>query len=91
MLYKDMPEMIVETKEAITISRDGIKIENNSKLKGDVIDDLVYNLCLNESQKIKDAIFWIIWELTAEARIFPSSIQALYEAKNRLYIYSCRF
>lgn len=83
MFYKDIQEMIEKAKEAVEVSRQGVRIENQTKLRAKTIDQLVYNLCLNQDQAVKDVCFWMIWELAAEMGIFPSSIQALYQAKGK--------
>ncbi|MBN3038592.1 MAG: class II fructose-bisphosphate aldolase [Candidatus Omnitrophica bacterium] len=82
MLYKDVNELKENTRSAIKISKEGVLVEDRAKVKK-IIDDLVYNLCLNQSQEIKDSCFWVIWELAAELEVLPSSIQGLYEAKGQ--------
>jgi fructose/tagatose bisphosphate aldolase len=83
MLYQDGKDLLQKTKQAIHISSDGIRVEDEAKIKAGVIDQLVYNLCLNEDQAVRDACYWIIWELAAELGIFSSSINELYQAKGR--------
>ena len=83
MLYKNVKDLIERTKTAIHISRDGIRLEDKAKLRAKVIDELVYNLCLNQNQAIKEGCYWVIWELANELGIYPSSIQGLYEAKGK--------
>lgn len=83
MLYKDSRDLVEKTKQAIHISSDGIRVEEKAKVKASIIDQLVYNLCLNENQAVKDACYWIIWELAAELGIFSSSINELYQAKGQ--------
>ncbi len=83
MLYKDVKELIEKTKSAIRVSSEGVAIEDKVKVKAKIIDELVYNLCLNENQAVKDSCAWIIREVAGELGIYPSSIQALYEAKGK--------
>jgi fructose/tagatose bisphosphate aldolase len=83
MLYKDNKDLATQTKSAINISSAGVKVENKAQLQGKTIDELVYNLCLNESQELKDACYWIIWEVARELGIYPCSIQELYDAKGK--------
>jgi len=72
-----------KTKDVLKLSREGVRLEDKVKLRAKTIDELVYNLCLNESGAVKDIVFWIIWELAGELGIYPSSIQGLYEAKGQ--------
>jgi fructose/tagatose bisphosphate aldolase len=83
MFYKDIKDLIEKTKEAINISSDGVSVKDKDKARGKVIDELVYNLCLNQSQAVKDSCRWVIWELAGELGIYSASIQGLYEAKGR--------
>jgi len=83
VLYKDLKSLIDETKEVITISSEGVKVKDEAKLKGEIIDKLVYNLCLNEDEAVKNSCAWVIWEVAAELGINSSSIQELYAAKGR--------
>jgi len=83
MLYKDLQDLPGKTKGVITVSTEGVKIEDGAKFKAQVIDELVYNLCLNENQAVKDSCAWIIREAAAQLGIHSCSIQGLYEAKGR--------
>lgn len=83
MLYKDVKELLAKINDAIRISTDGVKVEDEAKVKAKTIDELVYNLCLNESDAVKDSCCWIIWELAGELEIYPSSIQGLYQARGK--------
>ena len=83
MLYRDVTDLLGKTKDTVRVSAEGVRLEDKAKLKAKTIDELVYNLCLNESRAVKDIVFWIIWELAGELGIYPSSIQELYEAKGK--------
>lgn len=83
MFYQDIKDLVEKTKSAIRISSDGISVEDKARVKAKVIDELVYNLCLNQNQEIKNSCYWIIWELAAALGIYPASIQGLYEAKGK--------
>ncbi len=83
MLYKDVQDLLEKTRNALKISAQQLQIEDLAQLKAATIDELVYNLCLNASQTVKDACRWIIWEAAAALQIYPSSIQELYAAKGK--------
>lgn len=83
MLYKDIKDLVEKTKGAIRVSAEGIRIEDKAKVKARIIDELVYNLCLHQSQAVKDVCFWVIWEAANELGIYPSSMQELYQAKGK--------
>ena len=75
--------MLAKTKDTIKVSGEGVKIEDEARFKARTIDELVYNLCLNESDAVKKSCYWIIWELAGELEIYPSSIQELYQARGK--------
>lgn len=81
-LCKDLKELLSKTKSAFRVSKESILIEDKQSVRR-TIDLLVYNLCLNPSDEIRESCYWLIWELGSELGVFPSSIQALYEAKGR--------
>ena len=83
MLYKDVKDLLEKTRSTIGVSGDGVRLEDQAKLKAKLIDELVYNLCLNEDQAVRDSCCWIIWEVAGELGIYLSSIQRLYEAKGK--------
>lgn len=83
MLYKDVQDVMEKTKETLLVSVEGVKVVDKAKLKARVIDELVYNLCLNENPAVKNVCAWIIWEAAAELGIYSSAIQGLYEARGK--------
>lgn len=83
MLYENMKELVERTKGVIAITPEGINLENITKLKESLIDELVYNLCLNKDEEVRKSCAWIIWEAAAELGIYSASIEGLYQAKGR--------
>ena len=81
MFYKDVKDLLEKTKGIIKVTPEGVKVEDRASFKARTIDELVYNLCLNESEAVKDACRWIVWQAAADLGIYASSIQGLYEAR----------
>ncbi|MFC1631883.1 class II fructose-bisphosphate aldolase [Candidatus Omnitrophota bacterium] len=82
-MYKDIEDLLEQARGVISISAQGVKVEDKSKLRAKVIDELVYNLCLNQNQAVKDSCQWMIWEAAADLGIHSASIQGLYQAKGQ--------
>lgn len=80
MIYKDVKDLLENIRGAFSLSHGVLAVEDKIKAKK-CIDDLVYNLCLNDQPAIKGSCAWIIWEGAQELGAYPSSIQGLYEAK----------
>lgn len=83
MLYKDVQDLMEKAKGTLAVSAKGVQVEDKTKLKARVIDELVYNLCLNESPAVRNVCAWVIWEAAAELGIYSSSIQGLYAARGK--------
>jgi fructose/tagatose bisphosphate aldolase len=83
LVYKDVKDLLAKTEGTIKISSTGAEVEDKTRLKAKLIDELVYNLCLNETEAVRNSCYWIIWEAAAELGIYPSSIQELYQAKGK--------
>lgn len=83
MLYKDAQDVMEKTRGTLTISAKGVTVADKAELEATVIDELVYNLCLNESPAVRNVCAWVIWAAAAELGIYSSSIQGLYEARGK--------
>ncbi len=81
MIFKDAQELF-KNLEAIIVEAQDIRIRDKELLKKDM-DLLVENIVLSSNSEIRSLCFWIIYTVARELGIFPSSIQALYEARGR--------
>ncbi len=83
MLYSNLENLVSSLENVVDIDETGLKILNKEKVISKVIDDLVYNLALNDDSNIKESCSWIIRQIAYGFNIVPSSIQSLYEARGR--------
>ena len=83
MIFGDLGSFLNLAKDAVKISKKGIEILDEECLKDKVLDYVIYNVALNESQDIKDILKWFIWEVSRKVGIYLSSIQKFYEAMGR--------
>ncbi len=83
MLFNHQNEVTDRLKNIVTLVNDGVKIEDADKLRGNVLDQLVYNAVLNPSAEVKGLSRFIIKSAALELGIVTSSIQGLYDARGR--------
>ena len=81
MLVAGVEKLVEAIKPAIILKADGLEIADEEKLRETVIDNLVYNLTLNEDEAVRQACRWLIWEAAGRLEIYPASIQGLYSAR----------
>ncbi len=67
----------------LELERDSVRVLNEEKLRGSLIDDLAHTAALSPDEGLKEAARWIIRRAGAALGIIPSSIQSLYEAMGR--------
>jgi fructose/tagatose bisphosphate aldolase len=74
---------IMELKNVITISKDGVSIKDPNGLRN-TMDSLIYEAVFAEGDK-KNALLILIKEIAKTAGAIPASIQSLYEEMGRSY------
>ena len=63
---------------SVEIGEGVVSVRNRERVKGELIDRLIYNACLNPDEEIRDAVRWLIREMARDLGIFPASIFAYY-------------
>jgi len=81
--YENVTELLNSIKSGVSISGGKLEITNKELFRDQLIDELVFNVSLNEDASVKEACQWIIWEAAREYGVFPSSIQEFYDARGR--------
>jgi fructose/tagatose bisphosphate aldolase len=74
---------IVEFKNVITISKEGVEIKDIKGLKN-IMDALIYEAVFSEGEKKNDLLV-LIKEIAKAGGAIPSSIQSLYEEMGKAY------
>jgi fructose/tagatose bisphosphate aldolase len=83
MIYKDKNELQQKCAKIIEIDGNDVRILNEAKLKGELIDDLIYTAVFGSDKSTQEAARWLIRRSGAALGIISSSIQSLYEAMGR--------
>jgi fructose/tagatose bisphosphate aldolase len=83
MLFSHKDEIANQLKNIATQDNGDLQIDNADKLRGDVLNQLVFNAVLNPSAEIKGLSRYLIKSAALELGIVTSSIQGLYAARGR--------
>ena len=68
--------------KSVVIHGDRVSILNESSVRNEVIDKLIYAVVFGP-QADRPAARWLIWEISQELGIRPSSIHPFYSARGR--------
>jgi fructose-bisphosphate aldolase, class II len=83
MIFSSIDQMNRAITGILKIEGDNVHILDESKLRGSLIDHLVYSAVLSGEDGVKQAARWIIRRAGVTLGVLPSSIQVLYEAMGR--------
>jgi len=83
MIYKDKNELQNECAKILEIDDNDVHILNETKLKDELIDDLIYTAVFGSDEETREAARWMIRRAGAALGIISASIQSLYEAMGR--------
>jgi len=83
MIYKDKNELQKKYEKIIAIEGNDVSILNETALRGDLIDHLIYTAVFSADQAAQQAACWLIRRAGAALGIVSASIQPLYEAMGR--------
>jgi fructose-bisphosphate aldolase, class II len=74
-----------------TITRDGLDIDDEATLRGELMDELVFEAVFNEDEPVRDAARWVIWSASQALGCGSASIHDLYRARGRGEVSSTTF
>jgi len=83
MLFSHKDEIANQLKNIATQNNGDLQIDNADKLRGEVLNQLVFNAVLNPSAEIKGLSRYLIKSAALKLGIVTSSIQGLYAARGR--------
>ncbi|MED5353381.1 MAG: class II fructose-bisphosphate aldolase [Nitrospinota bacterium] len=83
MLFNNQDEINQNLKGIASKDNGDLIIENEDKLRGDILDQLVLNAAINPSAEVKGLSRYILKSAALELGIVTSSIQGLYDARGR--------
>jgi len=83
MTFQDISQLKQGIEGILEFDGNHVKVLNESKLKDELIDDLIYTAVFSTDEHIKKAAYWLIRRAGVALGIFSLSIQPLYEAMGR--------
>lgn len=76
-------ELLKDLEGSVEVSDGKVSVVNETKLRGEPIDKLVWKAVFGATDDIKAHARWLIWEIGQELGIKPSSINDLYLARGK--------
>jgi fructose/tagatose bisphosphate aldolase len=83
MIYENIDQLKSEAKGILEVVGNDVKVLDEDKLQGRLIDDLIYSAIFSPQKEIAKAAAWLIMRAAASLGTTPASIQSLYEAMGR--------
>lgn len=83
MKFSQLTDFPVGLRGVVEFSSDGLKVLDAEKLRGKVIDELVFSAVFACDEGVRDAARSLIWNLAKELGAYSASIQGLYEARGK--------
>ena len=74
-----------------TISPGGLEVHDEGALRGELMDDLVFEAVFNADHGLRDAARWVIWSASQALGCGSASIHDLYRARGRGEVEPDRF
>jgi hypothetical protein len=81
-VYQSKQELLDAMEDVVQVEDGSAIIQDEGKLEGPAMDDLVYNAVFADGD-VKTTARWLIWEMGQELDIQPTSINDLYLARGR--------
>jgi fructose/tagatose bisphosphate aldolase len=83
MIFSSVDQLNKAIKGILKIEGDNVRVLDEAKLRGSLIDHLVYSAVLSGDAGVKQAARWLIRRAGVTLGVLPFSIQPLYEAMGR--------
>jgi len=80
MTFQDIGQLKQGIEGILEVDGSHVKVLNESKLRDELIDDLIYTAVFSPDEQIKEATCWLIRRAGVALGIISSSIQPLYES-----------
>jgi fructose/tagatose bisphosphate aldolase len=83
MIFSSVDQLSKAIKGILKIEGDNVRVLDEAKLRGSLIDHLVYSTVLSGDAGVRQAARWLIRRAGVTLGVLPSSIHSLYEAMGR--------
>ena len=79
MVYRSKSEFL--DKAALALDGDGIAFLDREGFRTGAVDDVVETIILGDDPEVRDFAFQVVRQAAKEFKVYPHSIQAIYEAR----------
>lgn len=79
MIYRSTQELLKQA--ALVLEEDGLKFLDPETFRAKAVDDLIETIIKGEDPGVDDLAFQVVRQAAKEFKIYPHSIQAIYEAR----------
>ncbi|MBN1613492.1 MAG: class II fructose-bisphosphate aldolase [Deltaproteobacteria bacterium] len=83
MVFENLDQLRKGLEGILETAGDDVKVFDEEKLRGSLIDDLIYTAVFSSDEETKKAARWLIRQAGAAAGAFLASIAPLYEAMGK--------
>ena len=83
MIFSSVDQLKKAIEGILKIEGDNVRVLDEKRLRGSLIDHLVYSAVLSGDAGVRQAARWLIRRAGVTLGVLPSSIQSLYEAMGR--------
>ncbi len=83
MRFTQLTDFPFILKGVVELSTDGLKVLDEKRFRGEIVDELILSAVFGSSEDVRDAARWIIWEAAHELGAFAASINDLYFARGQ--------
>lgn len=83
MIFSSVDQLRKAIEGILKIEGDNVRVLDEKKLRGSLIDHLVYSAVLSDDAGVRQAARWLVRRAGVMLGVLPSSIQSLYEAMGR--------
>ncbi len=81
--YGDIAALVTAVGPALRVSRGGVEVTDEAKLRAGVVDQLAYSAANGASPEVRQAAVFLVREAARALGLHSASIQALYDARAR--------
>ena len=91
MTIATAPDLRARLKGVADVTDAGLEVRDEAALRGELMDELVFEAVFNADEDLRDAARWIIWSASQALGCPSASIHELYRARGRGEIDATRF
>ncbi|MDQ3689212.1 MAG: class II fructose-bisphosphate aldolase [Chloroflexota bacterium] len=83
MQFSTADDLRARLEGVATITATGVEVTDERQLRGELMDDLVFESVFNPDADLRDAVRWVIWSAAQALGCGSASIHELYRARGR--------